>query len=519
MRWSDTIKWLVKRLTFEIFLTASYYFLLLDNYWGLGFFVVQVLFSFAFLFSYKKPENQKEVMFYLGSATLLTVFLALRASDFVRFLTAVAVIALNMIVTVRVNRESLLTIKTIIFAPQGVLLHTFRNLGDYLLSLFGFLGRVSLKKQVTKERSGGLILGSFLAVALALVFLSLFASADPIFGRYVNDFLDSFPAFKINSDLFRTWAQLLIVFGLFSSLLSQFNFKQDEFSLNIANAFKLPVTIATTAVSFVTALFLAVQAQYLFAGTELLAQLNISYSEYTRRGFFQLVVVSAISLVLLWFLIRKPKEERNSGFVRFLSFAFLGEVFLVLSSAFYRVYLYQAVHGFTQVRLVGMVFALWLLGVLLIFIFNLTDKLKSGLMPFAGVINTVLAIFILNFINIDHLVGAVKQPNLGYRIDHPYIVRLSEDAWIGWRKTLDFYEENCPSDSWAIMFGLEERHGSFLRERDKLRLRHKLQGKKLKTLGAWNLPKQQAFEFLDKNLERIIKVKSCYIVKPLSPTL
>ncbi len=48
--------------------------------------------------------------------------------------------------------------------------------------------------------------------------------------------------------------------------------------------------------------FVAVQGSYLFGGDRLIAsQADLSYADYARRGFFQLVAVAGLSLpVLLW---------------------------------------------------------------------------------------------------------------------------------------------------------------------------------------------------------------------------
>ena len=509
-----------QRIVFALLLTSSFYFLLLNNFWGLGALILQTFFAFAFLSAKQNIKNKSEILFYnrgeilfyLISAIGLSIFLALRNFEPGRFLTILSILGLNTVASVRASSEGLLTVKTTLIGPIVVTFRSFVGLSSQLGGLFLFLGSALGKKQVSSKKSGGILFGAILAIILVVIFLVLFSGADPIFGKYVFEFLSSLPPWGINPSRLLAWLQILFVFGFFGALLSSFKLSENEFSTSVASSFKFPVTIAVCAVSVVTALFLIVQAQYLFAGQELLQELGISYSEYTRRGFAQLVVVSVISLVLLWFLIRKPQGEKDNPVIRLLSYTFLFEVLLILASAFRRVYLYQAEHGFTQARLLGIVFAIWLGGILFIFLANLMGRLKSQTMPFAGLVNTVFTIFILNFINIDHLVGAVKQPNLGYRIDHPYIVRaLSEDAWIGWKKTLEFYEVKCLPDSGLVMINLSAKYSKLQKQREKQ--------KGLKALGAWNLSKQKAFDFLDKNLGRINKVKSCYQIEPPSPIL
>ncbi|OGY17052.1 MAG: hypothetical protein A3H88_00085 [Candidatus Blackburnbacteria bacterium RIFCSPLOWO2_02_FULL_44_9] len=115
----------------------------------------------------------------------------------------------------------------------------------------------------------------------------------------------------------------------------------------------------------------------------------------------------------------------------------------------------------------------------------------------------------LNLMNIDYLVGAVKQPNLGYRIDHPYVVsRLSTDAWPGWQKTLDYYAVGCQNDSLQVMDKLGVRyHNLAMRKEERTGI---------KAFGAWNLSNLRAYGFLKENYEKILSVGVC-TVPPVTP--
>ena len=45
--------------------------------------------------------------------------------------------------------------------------------------------------------------------------------------------------------------------------------------------------------------FVAVQARYFFGGTQRLALLELTYAEYARRGFFELLAVAGLVVPLL----------------------------------------------------------------------------------------------------------------------------------------------------------------------------------------------------------------------------
>ena len=43
--------------------------------------------------------------------------------------------------------------------------------------------------------------------------------------------------------------------------------------------------------------FVALQAAYLFGGLDTMQAIGLSYAEYARRGFFELVAVAALAVV------------------------------------------------------------------------------------------------------------------------------------------------------------------------------------------------------------------------------
>ncbi|OGY10265.1 MAG: hypothetical protein A3D26_04210 [Candidatus Blackburnbacteria bacterium RIFCSPHIGHO2_02_FULL_44_20] len=486
-------------------LVLSYLLLLSNNnFWGLGFSIVQILFVWSFISLFPQSLKRGEILFYLASSVVLSAFLALRAFEVGRLLVVLSVYVLNSLSVVRLKASGELTLKAILAAPILVFLRVFREIGWGFAGLFRIARSSFVKQDLAPGRAESLFLGGGLAVFLVVLFAFLFSSADPVFSRYVGDFLGKINV-KISPVTVRYVLDGVFFFGLFSSLLSPAKDKLDEFSSQGLGNLRLPVAMAVSAVSLVTGLFLVVQAQHLFAGAELLAKLNISHSEYTRRGFAELVVVSSISLILLWVLVR----EHAKSTTRFLSYVFLSEVALLLGSVFYRVWLYQDTFGFTQARLLGAVFALWLGGVLATFLHVLWGRVGRARIPFVLVFNTVMVVFVLNLMNIDYLVGAVKQPNLGYRIDHPYVVsRLSTDAWPGWQKTLDYYAVGCQNDSLQVMDKLGVRyHNLAMRKEERTGI---------KAFGAWNLSNLRAYGFLKENYEKILSVGVC-TVPPVTP--
>ena len=62
------------------------------------------------------------------------------------------------------------------------------------------------------------------------------------------------------------------------------------------------------------AAFVTIQAAYLFGGRDTLARSGMTYAEYARRGFFELVAVAVLTLALVlvldWITVRSGKRQQ-----------------------------------------------------------------------------------------------------------------------------------------------------------------------------------------------------------------
>jgi hypothetical protein len=104
--------------------------------------------------------------------------------------------------------------------------------------------------------------------------------------------------------------------------------------------------------------FVALQATYLFGGGDTLAATGLTYAEYARRGFFELLAVAlaigALILALEGFVARRS---------RIYLAAAIGLVVLtlvVLASAYLRLRLYQDAYGWTELRFYVLAAIAWL---------------------------------------------------------------------------------------------------------------------------------------------------------------
>jgi hypothetical protein len=103
-------------------------------------------------------------------------------------------------------------------------------------------------------------------------------------------------------------------------------------------------------------LFLAVQLGYLFGNLPRIPASGMTFAEYARRGFGELSIVASASALLIVVSERYGNDDGRARTLRVLTFAVIAAVFLLLGSAFRRVWLYEAAYGFTTARLYAQVY-------------------------------------------------------------------------------------------------------------------------------------------------------------------
>jgi Domain of unknown function (DUF4173) len=206
---------------------------------------------------------------------------------------------------------------------------------------------------------GPILRGLVLAVPLVLIFAVLFASADPIFRRGLEEVaglridLGSLPGRLLFIGAIAWFAAGLL--GVGARGLPQVA----AASLGAAapaTTIGLPRSIGTAealvvllAVDAIVALFVGLQLAYLFGGSDTLAAAGLTYSDYARRGYFELVAAAGLAGGILVFLeyqvVTRPRSYVSAAVV------LVGLTLVVLASAVLRLKLYQDAYGWTELRL------------------------------------------------------------------------------------------------------------------------------------------------------------------------
>lgn len=213
--------------------------------------------------------------------------------------------------------------------------------------------------------------------------------------------------------------------------------KEDSAPAAAAKGFSFGIVEVGIALGLLDLLFFSfvmVQLRYFFGGAALVeATTGLTYAEYARRGFFELVGVAALALPLLlaahWITQRKgnPAHER---IFRVLAGAMLALLVVIMVSALARMRLYQSEYGLTELRLYTTAFMGWLAAV---FVWFALTVLRGQRKRFAcgALVAGFLILGALHVINPDALIvrtNAAHARQSGRAFDAGYVSWLSADA-------------------------------------------------------------------------------------------
>jgi hypothetical protein len=282
------------------------------------------------------------------------------------------------------------------------------------------------------ERVATLGRGIGLGLPLVVLFGGLFMAADAVFRSLVTGLIPSVESAPQHA-VFLVVAGWLAA-GLLRDLLAA---REDERILSPAavSSRAVPfsikrgeVAVALGALNLLFLAFVAVQFRYLFGGEELVqARANLTYAEYARHGFFELVAVAVLVLLVLLaadaLVVRSP--GRGARLVRLLSGGLVALVFVVIASALQRMYLYQQAYGLTELRVyvTGTIF--WLAVVFVWFSLTVLRGRRRGFAT-GAVIAGFAASAALNVVNPDALIARTNLDRP--RVDVAYAASLSDDA-------------------------------------------------------------------------------------------
>ncbi len=269
--------------------------------------------------------------------------------------------------------------------------------------------------------------GLAIALPLLLIFLALLTSADAAFASIVRDIFNiDIP--RLISHIVLTIFFTCVAAGLLRSALHAHDL-YDPPRPSFLHLGSGETTVAIASIDILFAAFVAVQFRYFFGGATLVKLApKLTYAEYARRGFFELVAVAALVLPAL--LIADWLITNRTPLFRALALTQVLLVFVILVSAYRRMGLYVEEFGLTELRVYTTAF-MFLLGALLTW-FALTVLTGHRERFFIGAIASgMIVVIALHFVNPDDLIVRTNMARAaaGKRaLDTNYTTQLSNDA-------------------------------------------------------------------------------------------
>lgn len=291
------------------------------------------------------------------------------------------------------------------------------------LVVAGDLGTALAGVDVPRHRVVALGRAAVVAASVSGVVVVLLASGDALFASYL--------------DLGSVWEPLaarvaaalsgvvltVLVFGAFRSL------EPRTTSLPSIHPTTLLVTMA--GLSMTIGVYGVVQVIAATSGADYVEQrTGLSYADYARSGFFQLVAVTVITMLVLAAVRstrrRHPATTRSlGGLAVVLTLAVLS----LVTTSVVKLVVYADRFGLTMLRIYTSTFAVWL-GVLAIAtIVALLGRSDRWLTP-AALLSVVVGAFVMNVVNPERLVAEhnIERARQGAELDLDYLTRLSDDA-------------------------------------------------------------------------------------------
>ncbi|WP_235921306.1 DUF4153 domain-containing protein [Lentzea tibetensis] len=380
---------------------------------GIGWLLAGLVGLGAFVYYVKRPTAAQAV--WLAAAIALLGIGAIRDADWLFPLCVMASVLCGAMALV--NGRSVLSVA---FSAIAIPLAALRSVP--------WVARGLANARPRNVRS---VISVGVSLLLLMVFGSLLASADATFNEFMNRLTPS-----IDPDKASWWIFMFVVagFGAFGAcyLVTSPAQIKDEGARKPGTLrpkdYALPVGVLVVLFTG----FLATQVAVLFGGNDYVQRTaGVTFAEYARSGFWQLLWVTVLTLAVIGVVARWSAKEtvRDQMWLRGLLGALAVLTLVIVTSALSRMWFYQEAYGFTVLRLLVGACELWL-GLVYLLVIAAGVQLRAAWLPRA-VVGTgtafFLALAVLNpeAIVAEHNVTRWKETG---KIDTYYLQQLSGDA-------------------------------------------------------------------------------------------
>lgn len=276
-------------------------------------------------------------------------------------------------------------------------------------------------------------LGILLGIPFVMVVTALLVSADAVFG---NMFKNVFENIRLPEN--PVWLFFLLVCGIFGSFAVLGYFADEKIKEETKEERNWEPLLAITFLSLSTVIYLVfsvVQILYLFIGGFQLPD-GYTYATYAHEGFYQLLAVCLINLIVLFVCIGKFRENL---ILEIILTIFSACTYIMLSSSVFRMILYIQVYQMTYLRLMTL-WGLLVIGIVLFGCVITIWKNSFCLFQYAMIVVTVLYIS-LSLARPGYLIAKYNLADKKADVDIHYLLNLGTDAIPTYLESAQFEKE------------------------------------------------------------------------------
>ena len=296
---------------------------------------------------------QRYTWIYILGMILLAISSFMTTNAFIIFFNWVGIFLLFVVMMIHQFYKELnwsfqvyfRNIIVVIGITLGSIVYPFRHAAAY----------IAPKSSKQKRIAMYILVGAVIAAGLLLLILPLLVHSDRIFEMYFGNITSHIQFGNIFGICMMALIMCILCYAFFSALC---RYQPEEETETRGKKCNPIVGITFTSVIAVIYLFYSViQIIYLFIGQDGGIPAEITYAEYARSGFWELLFVSIINFLMVLVSIYLFQENKIlKGILAIICMC----TFIMIFSSAYRMWMYVDVYHLTFLRM----FVLWFLGTL-----------------------------------------------------------------------------------------------------------------------------------------------------------
>lgn len=257
-------------------------------------------------------------------------------------------------------------------------------------------------------------IGLIVAAPLTFFVIGLLSSADYVFSNIMDNLFEIF-YFENVFDLFGIPFTIIVAFMVAYTIPKILQKKGIDINVGTINKNDPIIAITVSVILGVVYIgFCAVQVLYLFSGTMELPN-GYTYAQYAHEGFYQLLAVCILNIILVSISTRFFKESKALNAVLIVIAAC---TYIMIASSAYRMLMYVQVYMLTFLRL----FVIWFLFVLCIWLGCLIAGMVVKSFPVfkACMISVTICYIVFAFSNPDYQIAKYDLENVNMEDEYSY---------------------------------------------------------------------------------------------------